>query len=48
MERGDTLMLTEDLITDTMEITNLGRPQVLELLRDFQGDQALLLESFFQ
>jgi hypothetical protein len=31
-----------------MDITNLGRTQVLELLENFQGDQALLLENFFQ
>jgi len=48
MEAEETVVLTEDLITNTMDITNLGRAQVLELLQDFQGDQALLLESFFQ
>jgi hypothetical protein len=41
-------LVSEDVIIDTMDITNLGRTQVLEMLQDFQGDQALLLESFFQ
>jgi hypothetical protein len=45
-ERAD--VVTEDLINATMDITNLGRTQVLELLENFQGDQALLLENFFQ
>lgn len=41
------LNFDEELISETMDITNLGRQEVVDMLRDFNGDREMLLEHHF-
>lgn len=42
------LNLDEELVSDMMDITNLGRTEVIQMLRDFDGDHVMLLEHHFR